>query len=211
MNNRKADITTGWILGSLSIALTGSILFWYLGNPHLFIKHRLGISSEAFNNPIVWILTFMVAIGYIMYTVKAVPFVRKHLLTFSWLKIIGIWAAFASGIVEEIVFRQMIMDWLMNASSTVQVLASALIFGFAHGAWVLLRGEIKIAFPVILSTTVLGCLLAILYIVADRNILAPIVAHTLINLVIEPWLILSAITGKWNSEKEEGNSANIER
>ncbi|WP_343073159.1 CPBP family glutamic-type intramembrane protease [Salicibibacter cibarius] len=62
----------------------------------------------------------------------------------------------------------------------------------------LLRGELKIALPAILSTTVLGGLLAILYIIADRNIFAPIVAHVLINLFIEPWLILAAITGKWD-------------
>lgn len=104
------------------------------------------------------------------------------------------------------------MDWLMSLdfSITIQVLASAIIFGLAHGAWILLRGlEFKIALPVILSTTILGGLLAILYIIADRNILAPIVAHILINLFIEPWLILSAVSGKWNSGiKENENNDN---
>src|SRR5690625_7360798 len=63
------------------------------------------------------------------------------------------------------------MDWLMSVDYgiIIQIIASAVIFGVAHGAWVLLRGEIKIALPVILSTTVLGGLLAILYIVAGRN------------------------------------------
>lgn len=51
----------------------------------------------------------------------------------------------------------------LNYGIIIQVLASALIFGLAHGAWVLLRGEFKIALPVILSTTILGGLLAILY------------------------------------------------
>lgn len=202
MNNRKEEIITGLVLGSLSITLTGSILFWYLGNPQQFIEHRLGINSDAFNNPIVWMLTFIIAIGYIMYTAKVIPFVREYLFTFSWLKVIGIWAALVSGIVEEILFRQALMDWLMSLdySVTIQVLASAIIFGLAHGAWIFLRGEFKIALPVILSTTALGGLLAILYIIADRNILAPIVAHILINLFIEPWLILSAVTGKWKNE-----------
>lgn len=209
MNNRKDEMITGLVLGSLSIALTGSILFWYLGNPQQFIEHKLGINSDAFNNPIVWILTFIIAIGYIMYTAKVIPFVREHLFTFSWLKVVGIWAALVSGIVEEIIFRQALMDWLMSLdySITIQVLASAIIFGLAHGAWIFIRGEFKIALPVILSTTVLGGLLAILYIIADRNILAPIVAHILINLFIEPWLILSAVTGKWNSAvKESGKN-----
>ncbi|WP_163527212.1 CPBP family intramembrane glutamic endopeptidase [Halobacillus ihumii] len=200
-----AEKTTGLVLGSLSLALTGSIVFWYLGNPTQFIEQRLGVNSEAFNSVIVWLSAFIIAIGYIMYTVKAIPFVREHLFTFSWLKVIGIWAAFASSIVEEILFRQVLMDWLMslNYGIIVQVVASALIFGLAHGAWVLLRGEFKIALPVILSTTILGGLLAILYLIADRNLLAPIVAHIIINLFIEPWLILSAVTGSWDKEKKE--------
>ncbi|WP_231889775.1 CPBP family intramembrane glutamic endopeptidase [Oceanobacillus sp. Castelsardo] len=208
MYSRKDEIITGLVLGSLSVALTGSILFWYFGDPQNFIENRLGIHAEAFNNPIVWILTIIIAMGYIMYTAKVVPFVRDHLFTFSWLKVIGIWAAFVSSIVEEILFRQVLMDWLMSLdySIFIQVLASALIFGVAHGAWVFLRGELKIALPVILSTTILGALLAILYIIADRNILAPIIAHILINLFIEPWLILSAVTGKWDNDIKENEN-----
>ena len=200
-----AEKTTGWVLGGLSLALTSSIVFWWLGNPTKFIEHRLGINSEAFNNPIAWILTFIIAIGYIMYTAKVVPFVNEHLFTFTWLKVIGIWSAFVSGIVEEIFFRQLLMDWLvsLNYSIVIQVLVSGIIFGVAHGAWIFLRGEFKIALPVILSTTVLGGLLAILYVISDRNILAPIVAHIIINLFIEPWLILSAVSGSWDDEKEE--------
>ncbi|MEK5530349.1 CPBP family intramembrane glutamic endopeptidase [Viridibacillus sp. FSL R5-0468] len=78
---------------------------------------------------------------------------------------------------------------------------SGITFGIAHGAWVLLRGEIKIALPAILSTTILGCLLAMLYIYTGRSTLAPIIAHVLINMVIEPWLMLSVISGKWKINK----------
>jgi len=211
MYNRKDERITGLALGIPSIALTVHVFFWYLGDPQQFLEHRLGINSDAFNNPTVWIFTFIIAIVYIMYTAKVIPFVREHLFTFSWLKVIGIWAALIFSILEEILFRQILMDWLMSLdySITIQVLASAIIFGLAHGAWILLRGEFKIAFPVILSTTILGGLLAILYIIADRNILAPIVAHILINLFIEPWLILSAVSGKWNSGiKESENNDN---
>lgn len=205
MYNKKDERITGCILGIPSIVLTVHVFFWYLGNPQQFIEHRLGINAAAFNTPTVWIFTLGIAIGYIMYTAKVIPFVRKHLFTFSWLKVIGIWAAFIFSTLEEILFRQILMDFLMSldGSLTIQVLASALIFGLAHGSWILLRGEFKIALPVILSTTVLGGLLAILYIIADRNILAPIVAHILINLFIEPWLILSSVTGKWISEEKE--------
>lgn len=204
----KEKVVTGFVLGSLSVVLTGSILLWYFGDPQQFIEHRLGLNDKAFNNSIVWVLTFFIAIGYILYTVKVIPFIREHVFTFSWLKVIAIWAAIVSSTIEEIVFRQILMDWLkgLEYSIIIQVLASAIIFGLAHGAWIFLRGELKIALPVILSTTVLGASLAILYIIADRNLFAPIVAHLLINLFIEPWLILSAITGQWNSRVNESEN-----
>lgn len=211
MYNRKDEILTCLVLGIPSLAFTIHLFFWYLGNPQQFIEYRLGIHSGAFHDPLVWILAFAIAIGYIVYTAKSIPFVREHLFTFSWLKVIGIWAAFIFSTLEEILFRQIVMEWLKNLdfSITIQVLASAIIFGLAHGGWILLRGEVKIAIPVILSTTVLGGLLAILYIIADRHILAPIVAHITINLFIEPWLILSAITGSWNMKiKVNENSDN---
>jgi len=202
MKEKQAKLITAFILGGISIGLTISLMLWYTRNPQKFVEHRLGITDGAFGKPIVWVLAILIIVGYVMYTMKVVPFVRKHFFTFSWLKVIGIWAAFVSSTVEEIVFRQILMDWLnnFNYSIMIQILASAFVFGIAHGAWVLLRGELKIALPVILSTTVLGGFLAILYIIADRNLLAPIVVHILINLCIEPWLILSAVTGKWKAD-----------
>lgn len=199
MYHRADEIKTAIILSSISVVLTGFIIFWYVNNPEKFIKEGLGIQLDVFDRPFVWIFALCIAVGYILYTVTFVPFVKKYLFTFSWLKLIGIWAAIVSSTVEEIVFRKVLMDWLMNLdfSITIQIFVSAVMFGLAHGAWVFLRGEFKIAFPVILATTVLGALLAILYIVGDRNILAPIVAHLLINLFIEPWLMLSAVSGKW--------------
>ncbi|UZM97654.1 CPBP family intramembrane metalloprotease [Lysinibacillus sp. MHQ-1] len=116
---------------------------------------------------------------------------------------IGIWAAIVSGIVEEVVFRHLLMEYVLSIgfSNLSQVIISGIAFGIAHGAWVLLRGEMKIALPAILSTTILGCLLAMLYIYTGRSTFAPIVAHILINMVIEPWLMLAAISGKWQLNK----------
>ncbi|QQK76002.1 CPBP family intramembrane metalloprotease [Salicibibacter cibarius] len=192
---------TAIILAGISSFLTFWLMFMYLRDNQQFIEHRLGVNPETFNNPIVWILTFVIAIGYIMYTARVIPFVRENLFTISWLKVIGIWIAIVSSTLEEILFRQILMDWLMSLdfSLTIQVLASAIIFGLGHSAWVLLGGDLKIALPAILATIALGGLLAILYIVADRNILAPIVAHVLINLFIEPWLILAVVTGNWKN------------
>lgn len=194
---------TGWILVSISSMLTISVIYWYINNPKRFIENGMGYSPEMLLNLPMWFFTLLIVIGYISYTMIAIPYVKRNLLTFSWLKLIGIWAAIVSGIVEEVLFRHLLMDYLLSIglSYLSQVLISGIAFGIAHGAWVILRGEIKFALPAILSTTILGCFLAMLYIYTGRSTFAPIIAHVLINMVIEPWLMLSAISGKWQINK----------
>ncbi|MFJ7982758.1 CPBP family intramembrane glutamic endopeptidase [Lysinibacillus xylanilyticus] len=199
----KDRIKTGWIIVSISSMLTLSVIYWYINNPKRFIENGMGYSPEMLLNLPMWFFTLLIVIGYISYTMIAIPYVKRNLLTFSWLKLIAIWAAIVSGIVEEVLFRHLLMDYLLSIelSYLSQVLISGIAFGIAHGAWVLLRGEIKFALPAILSTTILGCLLAMLYIYTGRSTFAPIIAHVLINMVIEPWLMLSAISGKWQLNK----------
>ena len=193
----------GWILASVSSMLSISVIFWYVTYPKKFIEQGLGYSAEMYLNLPMWLFTACIVIGYISYTMFAIPFVKSNLLTFSWLKWIGIWAAIVSGIVEEVVFRHLLMEYVLSIgfSDFSQVLISGIAFGIAHGAWGLVRGEIKIALPAILSTTILGCLLAMLYIYTGRSTFAPIIAHILINMVIEPWLMLAAVSGKWGANK----------
>lgn len=193
----------GWILASISSMLSLSVIFWYVTNPKKFIENGLGYSPEIYLNLPMWFFTAFIVIGYISYTMFVIPLVKSNLFTFSWLKLIGIWAAIVSGIVEEVVFRHLLMEYVLSTgfSNLSQVIISGIAFGIAHGAWVLLRGEMEIALPAILSTTILGCLLAMLYIYTGRSTFAPIVAHILINMVIEPWLMLAAISGKWQLNK----------
>ena len=138
-----------------------------------------------------------ITLGYVIYTMRVVPMVRNNLWKLSWLKFIGIFAALISGIFEELFFRARLMDWINNNSINVlwQIFASAFVFGVAHGLWGLFSRDKRIIIPTILSTFVLGGLLAITYIVGERNLLPCILSHLTINLIIEPWLILSAITG----------------
>ncbi|MFJ3387407.1 CPBP family intramembrane glutamic endopeptidase [Lysinibacillus sp. NPDC086135] len=193
---------TGWILVSIASMLTASIIFWFYNNPEGFIENGIGFRTDVFSNIFIWIFTLLIITGYIAYTLSAIPFVKAHLFTISWLKVIGIWAAVVTGIVEEVVFRHILMEYLLTIafSDVAQILISGILFGIAHGMWVLLKGAWKFALPAIISTTILGGLLATLYIVAGRSTFAPIVAHILINMFIEPWLMLSAVSGKWSSK-----------
>ncbi len=198
---KKTRQVTFWILLGISTSMSIPLVIWIVNKPAFFFN-KIGINEQALTIPYAWLLSVLIAIGYIWYTFKAVPFVRRMQLEFSGLKLIGIWAALASGVIEEIFFRKMLMDWVlsMGTGATIQVIVSAVVFGVAHGSWVLLRGDLKIALPVIVSTAVLGALLGIIYIVGERNLLPCIVAHTLINLIVEPWLILSAVSGKMGNE-----------
>ena len=45
--------------------------------------------------------------------------------------------------------------------------------------------------------TFLWILLAIVYVVGGRAIAPCIAAHAVLNLLIEPWLLIAAITGRW--------------
>lgn len=196
----------GRILAGVGVLFTVVILVWLVRDqPTEFLTERLGMNAQALQVPWAWILALVVAAGYSSYTAWAVPLVNERKFELSGLKLLGIWVAFGSGIVEEVVFRQLLMDFTESAGFHVawQIVVSAVVFGLAHASWVLLRGEFSIAVPVVISTTVLGALLAVVYIVAGRNVLPAIAAHILINLVIEPWLLLAGVSGKWQPEKAE--------
>lgn len=188
---------TGQILISICVGLTIMVAIWIIRDPAGFFNDRLGFNSQALQIPWAWTLALVVAAGYSLFTLRAVPLVDERKFEWSRLKLLGIWVAIASGIVEEVVFRKKLMDsaaaWGIHA--VWQVLLSAAVFGLAHAVWFLLSGDGKTLLPVIGTTTILGGLLAIVYIIAGRNVLPAIVAHTVINLVIEPWLILAAVSG----------------
>jgi uncharacterized protein len=63
------------------------------------------------------------------------PSVRESMFRASWLKVLGLAVAIAAGILEELVFRKLLMDRLAGAGhgAAVQVLLSVLAFGAAHG------------------------------------------------------------------------------
>ena len=74
------------------------------------------------------------------------------------------------------------------------MIISAITFGLLHFSWSLFGGNIKTGIGSAISTIVLGLFLAFIYVVAERNVLPSIIAHMLINLFVEPWLILNAVS-----------------
>ncbi len=138
--------------------------------------------------PIGWVSALAVAAAAIIYTARALDLTR-YLRNVSAFRLLGPIMAVPTSIVEEVVFRGVVMTLLMRAGqgNVVQVLASGAIFGVAHAIWGL-RGGRRALIGAVSFTSILGALLAVVYLLSGRALLPCIVAHFLINLVLEPWL-----------------------
>ena len=194
MNDRRK---TALILGTTTIFMF-SPLAMVLAGYSIPMFRNLGFERESIAPPLAWILAAIIAIAYVLYTMKAIPFVLAKQKEISLFKILGILSALVGGIVEEVFFRRWIMDMLMSGGvpPILQVIISGVAFGLAHTIWILAKRDLKFTIPAILSTSVLGVLLASIYLVGERNLGPCIFAHAIINIIIEPWLMLSALSGK---------------
>jgi len=195
MNDRKK---AGFILITFSIMMLIPFIMNLTGiiNP---VFQNLGFSRDTAAPLSFWILSLILSISYIFYTFRKIPFILKMQREISVLKFIGILSAFASGLLEEVIFRRWLMDFTMSFGYgvVIQIIVSGVLFGLAHSMWFFFKGEVRFALQAILSTAALGFGLAFIYVMSGRNIGPCIVAHVLINLVIEPWLMLSSISGEW--------------
>ena len=195
MNDRAKNTL---ILGITSAVMVSPLVMSIFWGPIPFFQN-LGFERGSIASPLAWILATILAIVYVSYTMKVIPFVLAKQKEISLFKLLGILAALVGGIVEEVFFRRWLMDMLMagNVTTILQVVISGVAFGLAHTCWMLARGDFKFTLPAVLSTTVLGILLAIIYLIGGRNLGPCIFAHGIINMIIEPWLMLSSISGIW--------------
>jgi membrane protease YdiL (CAAX protease family) len=189
---------TGWILGAASVTMFTPLAMVLAGRRIAVFEH-LGFESGSLASPLWWILAVIVAGVYVIYTMRAIPLVADMQREISLFKLLGIGSAVVGGIVEEAIFRRWVMDMLASRGfpSMTQVAVSAVAFGLAHGLWALVGRDFRSALLAIVSTSLLGFALAIIYLAAGRNLGPCILAHVMINVVIEPWLMLSAVSGRW--------------
>jgi len=144
-----------------------------------------------------WIVAALVFAGFTGLAMR-LPSVRANLVRPSVLKLLGLGVAITACFLEEVVFRKLLMDGVQRAGHPVviQVLASGLLFGAAHGVWGAFRGSVAAAVGATVATGLLGVGLAVTY-VASARILAPcVVSHFLINAFAEPGLVLAAVRGE---------------
>jgi len=155
-------------------------------------------------NPAGWAAATIVTLLYAAYSMRVLPLVGEYALApRRWrealgLKLFAVPMAFVTGYFEEAFFRRSIMDAAMHHGAGVisQIIISALSFGVVHGVWALFGG-LRAGIGAVVATTILGGFLAAIYIAGERSLLPCAASHIAINLIIEPWLILSATAGRW--------------
>jgi membrane protease YdiL (CAAX protease family) len=186
-----------WILAGIA-AVEGTWVVWnWTVNPTGLLRYTgFGRGGNAGAAP-GWLLAFLVAVSFIVLSSR-LPSVRMNLFRPSWLKLLALAVAVSAGILEEAVFRRVAMDAIEHrgGGSVVQVLASGLLFGLAHGIWGLAARSVRAAIGATIATGSLGIALAIVYLAGGRSLAPCIAAHFLINLLAEPGLVLSALRGE---------------
>lgn len=185
--------TALWML-MINAIYIATIAVWIIAlwpEPHRFVRLAGNPTGVSFYG---WLLAAAVALVYISYTLWAVPSVRSMAVEFSWLKLLGVPLAVLSGVIEEFVFRRLLMDALRDGGQGValQIVLSALAFAVAHTVWIVFSRNWRILVPVLISTFILGVMLSSVYLTSERVVLPAVLAHIVINLVIEPGLLHSA-------------------
>lgn len=195
MWNKERRITAGILLAATATMMFPLAMSW--SGRNIPMVQDLGFTPGTLAPLPAWIAAFLFAAAYIAYTFRVLPFVRDHQREISLFKLIGVAAAFASGIMEEVVFRRWLMDSALfyGIGSIGQVLLSGFVFGLFHLVWHAFSADRRFSLYGAASTVVAGMALAAIYLLGDRNLGPCIAAHMLINLVVEPWLVLAAVSG----------------
>ena len=195
-----AERRAAWILGGVALAEGAWVVLNAWDNPGGFIRY-LGFAPGRLGTASGWALAMVVVAGFVGASSR-LPSVRANLVRLSWLKLLALVVAVVAGILEEVFFRKLLMDWLQGAQAAVvvQVVVSGLVFGVAHGIWGLFGGA-RAALGATVATGILGTALAVVYVLADRSLAPCVFAHFLLDALIEPGLVLAATRGEMSARR----------
>ncbi len=173
-----------------------------IGVPPRFLRD-LGFASGPPGTLLAWSLGLVVGVFYAAYAVRNIPLVREHWRAVSLFKLLGILLAVAAALVEEAFFRRFLMDALMRAGwpAVVQVVASGLVFGLAHGIWGIMTGRVSVGIGTMIATGTLGTALGVVYVVGDRSLAPVIIAHFIVTATIQPGIMFAAFSGQMGRQQ----------
>jgi branched-subunit amino acid transport protein len=104
---------TALILGTATLVMFSPLAMSLIWHP-IPLFQDLGFKRGSMAPPLPWILAAITAIAYVLYTMRAIPFVLAKQKEISLFKLLGILSALVGGIVEEVFFRRWTMDMLMS-------------------------------------------------------------------------------------------------
>jgi hypothetical protein len=162
----------------------------------LGLAHFLGLGAPHPAPASGWILAGIVVVLFCAGAMQSYPLIQRHVFDWGSIKFIAIIVAFFSGLIEEVWFRYGVMNWAQSHGHgpIAQVVYSAVIFGGLHVVWGVAARSWRVATGSLIATGLLGAALAIVYLASDRVPAPCIWAHITINLVLEPWLLIAAMT-----------------
>jgi membrane protease YdiL (CAAX protease family) len=192
----SAERRAALILGSIATIEGAWVALNWLHSGRRFLVY-LGFSAGRSGTAAGWTLALVVTALFIA-AASRLPSVRDTLFRPTPLKMLALAVAIAAGILEEAIFRKLLMDWLATRGigTVLQIVASGLAFGLAHGIWGLFGRSGRAAVGATVATGALGIGLASVYIVSGRSLAPCVAAHFLINALIEPGLVLAATRGE---------------
>jgi membrane protease YdiL (CAAX protease family) len=169
--------------------------------------HYLGFAPNRAGAAMGWAAALLVVLIFVALACR-LPSVRANLIRPSLLKLLALGVAVAAGILEEVMFRKWVMDWLHTSGygAGLQILGSAISFGAVHAIWGLMGKSLRAASGAMLATSFLGGMLAVVYLLAERSLAPCIAAHFLINVFIEPGLVLAATRGEMGRSRSRAMS-----
>lgn len=199
MAERSPRTVAAVMLAVLALLLSAPIVDYAL-SPRGDWLDPLGFAEWTDVPAIAWVIAIATGTFFAAFSIRGIPAVRATWRELSWLKFISLWAAAGAAVVEEALFRRVIMDGVagLGGNLLLQVLASALGFGLAHAVWGLIKMDLWVALSSVVATTFMGLGLAVVYLLADRNLAPCIVGHFLITGAVEPGLMIAAVTGRWD-------------
>ncbi len=206
MDKRERRIVRGFLVGS--ILIEGAALIVIFRND-LTAPDR--VEHYLFSPPgnlTAWAMATVISAAYLAYAAVGSPLIRAHMLApwkwgaYAGMRLLAVPLAFVVGVFEEVFFRKILMDFVAHRglAAPAQVALSGIAFGLAHGMWGLFSGRLQASLAPMIATGVLGALLALVYLVGERSVAPCIAAHVVMNLLLEPWLVIAAITNSWGPQ-----------
>jgi hypothetical protein len=203
LDRRATFIVWGFLIGA-SVTEGWAILAVFQARGNL-LKALWHYTITPLGTPMAWSQAVAVTVLYAGYSAYGSEIIRSHMLRpstwhpFALMRLAALAMTLICSLFEEAFFRKFLMDWAMLHGSgiAVQVVLSAIAFGLVHAIWGVAGGNFRAAIGAMTATSILGAALAVVYIAGGRSLAPCVAAHTAINLLIEPWLIMTAATNGW--------------